>query len=99
MVPSPNKPPSPEVESGVDELHTLSLHYPTARQQVAALQLDVLIFGEMNSEPVNHFLGAPAHAVAGKEEMICILGHPLSTHAGLTSSGPRASDVMVHVAV
>jgi len=40
-----------------DEVMTLSLNFLTARRQVADQQVDILVFGEMNSEPLNHFLG------------------------------------------
>jgi hypothetical protein len=57
VLPSHRGGASAEVSSSADEVHVLSLNFATAREQLAALRLDVLVFGEMNSEPLNHFLG------------------------------------------
>jgi len=58
IIPSLNDHPlSPHITQEADEVVILSLNFATARKQVADHQLDILVFGEMNSEPLNHFLG------------------------------------------
>ena len=63
----------------------------TARAQIESLGLDILVFGEMNSEPLNHFLGFSRMAPL----QLLFWGNPI------TSGNPSidyfvSADVMEH---
>jgi tetratricopeptide (TPR) repeat protein len=53
------KPLSPTVQAGCDSVYTVALNYEHALAMLQELCLDVLVFADTVSEPMNHFL---AHA-------------------------------------
>jgi tetratricopeptide (TPR) repeat protein len=53
------KPLSPTVQAGCDSVYTVALNYEHALAMLQELRLDVLVFADTVSEPMNHFL---AHA-------------------------------------
>ena len=50
------KPLSPTVQAAADEVLEISLKHEHAMHSLAALQLDILVFADVLSEPMNHFL-------------------------------------------
>lgn len=53
---SDGKPPAPSVIESCDEIHEISLSYQHAYEIIKQLSLDILIFADLVSEPINHFM-------------------------------------------
>ena len=64
---TPDGDAAPYLTEAADEVVQLSLDFHHARQTLMSANLDVAIFADMNSEPMNHFLGysrfAPVQAL------------------------------------
>ncbi|CAM9181073.1 unnamed protein product [Laminaria digitata] len=54
---TPGRRTSPSLLEAADEVVQIPLKVPVARGLLGDLRLDVLIYADMNSEPVSHFLG------------------------------------------
>lgn len=50
------KPLSPSIREAVDKVVEVSLNHHHAIQEISHLQLDILVFADVLSEPMNHFL-------------------------------------------
>ncbi|KDO33615.1 hypothetical protein SPRG_19242 [Saprolegnia parasitica CBS 223.65] len=55
VVPSVAEAPDPSLVAAVDHVVPLSLHLLDVQREVAALTLDVLVFADIMSDPVNYF--------------------------------------------
>lgn len=53
---SDGKPAAPSVIESCDEVHEISLTYQHAFDNIKQLNLDILVFADLVSEPINHFM-------------------------------------------
>jgi tetratricopeptide (TPR) repeat protein len=74
------KPLSPTVQTACDSVHPVALNYEHALATLQALRLDVLVFADTVSEPMNHFLArarlAPIHVRCVLYCVYCVLERP-----------------------
>ncbi|CAM9749410.1 unnamed protein product, partial [Ectocarpus sp. 6 AP-2014] len=54
---APGKRLSPSLADAADEVMQLPVKLDVARRMLGGLRLDVLVYADMNSEPISHFLG------------------------------------------
>ncbi|KAF0697655.1 Aste57867_11675 [Aphanomyces stellatus] len=55
VVPDPQQSVDPAMAAAVDDVHVLSMHLFHIQHDIAALQLDVLVFADIMSEPINYY--------------------------------------------
>ncbi|ETW08008.1 hypothetical protein H310_02386 [Aphanomyces invadans] len=66
VVPDPQQPVDSAMAAAADDIKVLSMHLAHCQQDLAALQLDVLVFADLMSEPMTYFsaFGRLAHVQA-----------------------------------
>jgi tetratricopeptide (TPR) repeat protein len=69
------KPLSPTVQAACDSVHPVALNYEHALAMLQALRLDVLVFADTVSEPMNHFLARARLApIQVRRILLCVCG-------------------------
>jgi tetratricopeptide (TPR) repeat protein len=69
------KPLSPTVQAACDSVHPVALNYEHALAMLQALHLDVLVFADTVSEPMNHFLARARLApIQVRRILLCVCG-------------------------
>ena len=70
-----DKPFSPDILNGSDEVHIIPMSLPLAIPLISKLKLDILIYADVNSEPLSHFLSFIRLAPI----QIAFWGNPMTT--------------------